>query len=61
MSITEQDLYLPMKFLTSSKQIPMVNYEFIGTRPEPVVPDGVWIEIQGNTSSNKAVVKCCIL
>jgi len=52
MNIAEHEL----DFVTSNRRIPLVNLENIGLRPEPVVPDGVWIEIQGNSSTNEAVV-----
>ena len=48
------------EFSTPSRQIPLVKLEMIGSRPEPVVPDGVWIEIQGNASVNKAVINAMI-
>ena len=42
--------------LTPSKHISLVPLNSIGTRPEPIVPDGVWIEIQGSCIENEAVV-----
>ena len=42
--------------LTPNKHISLVNFDVFGQRPAPVVPDGVWIEIQGNASANEAVV-----
>ena len=44
--------------LTPSKHISLVSLNSIGTRPEPIVPDGVWIEIQGSCIENEAVVTC---
>lgn len=44
------DIYSP------NSQFPLISIEHIGTRPEPIVPDGVWIEIQGTSLGNEAVV-----
>nr|CAB3228220.1 chromatin assembly factor 1 subunit A-A [Phallusia mammillata] len=35
-------------------RLPLVNLNVIGTRPEPVVPDGVWIEVQPHVETNEA-------
>ncbi|XP_078494976.1 uncharacterized protein LOC100175940 [Ciona intestinalis] len=43
-----------MSSIRHSKRIPLVNLDVIGIRPEPVVPDGVWIEIQPCAAGNEA-------
>ena len=45
------------KNLVTPSKLSFAESDYFGYRPEPVVPDGVWIEIQGNPSENEAVVR----
>jgi len=42
----------------SATKVPLVNLNVIGIRPEPVVPNGVWTEVQPHTGQNEACVSC---